>query len=129
MKSIQQIYHIQATPSQVWQALVNPSQIEGWGAGPAEMDTQEGKQFSLWGGEIWGVNTKVVPEQMLGQEWYGGQWLEPSLLTITLKAEGAETILTLEQSNIPDDEAGDIEEGWKIYYFGPLKEYVEEANK
>jgi len=39
----------------------DPQAIEGWGAGPAKMDEKVGTEFSLWDGEVWGKNIKVIP--------------------------------------------------------------------
>lgn len=125
MKELQQTYRIAATPDEVWQALVDPAEIEGWGAGPAVMNDQVGTEFKLWGDGIWGKNIEVVPGKRLVQEWYDAPLPEPTIATITLESEDNGTILELHHANIPDDRAEDIEEGWKIYYLGPLKEYVE----
>ena len=126
MKTINQEYVINATPEVVWQALTQPKHIEGWGAGPATMDAQVGTEFSLWGGSIWGKNTEVIPLHRLVQDWYDDEELqEPTIVTFVLHPEGDTTRLALHQTNIPDESADAIEEGWKEYYLGPLKEYVE----
>jgi len=70
MKSLKQKYVIKAEASKVWSALVEPTEIKNWGAGPAKMKDAEGFKFSLWGGDIWGTNTKVVNKKLLEQDWY-----------------------------------------------------------
>ncbi len=52
MKVIKQTYIIKAPLEKVWNALTDPKIIEKWGAGPAIMDSKEGTEFSLWGGDI-----------------------------------------------------------------------------
>lgn len=125
MKTIKQTYHIKAPISEVWQALVNPKYIEEWGAGPAQMDDNVGTQFKLWGGDIHGTNIEVVPEKKLVQEWYSGNWSEPSIATFELFAEHGGTRVEFLHENVPDQDAKDIEEGWKDYYLGPLKDFLE----
>lgn len=79
MGQIRQIYKIHAPISKVWQALVDPRIIEKWGGGPAIMSNKEGFNFSLWGGEIHGTNTKIKPEATLEQDWYSEKnWTKPS---------------------------------------------------
>ncbi len=125
MKKLRQTYHIRATPGRVWRALVDPHEIEEWGAGPAKMDDKVGTEFELWGGDIHGVNTEVVSEKKLVQDWTEGDWPEPSRVSFTLDAEVSGTKLVLDHANIPDGEFEDIRDGWKEYYLGPLKEYLE----
>lgn len=125
MKTIKQTYKIKAPIAKVWQALVDPSEIDFWGAGPAEMDDKVGTEFSLWGGDIHGKNIEVADSKKLIQEWFGGEWDEPSIATFTLKVADGKTEVELIQTNVPDDEAKEISDGWKQYYLGAIKEYLE----
>jgi activator of HSP90 ATPase len=126
MKTIVQDYHINAHIEKVWEALVNVQEINGWGGGPAKMDDKTGTKFSLWGGDIYGTNIEVEVFKKLVQEWYGGKWEEPSIVTFKLEKKGDSTKLILVQENVPDNEYEDIDQGWKDYYLGPLKSYVEQ---
>ena len=125
MKKIQQTYHIKAPVSKVWQAFVDPKMIDAWGGGPAKMDSRVGTKFTLWGGDIHGTNTSVVKEKTLVQDWYGGDWPEPSRVKFTLEREEGGCKVVLVHEGIPDDEVDSIREGWRDYYLGPMKEYLE----
>ena len=127
MKNLKQSYTINAPVSKVWQALIDIGDIEEWGAGPAVMDDKVGTHFKLWGGDIHGQNLEVVPEKQLKQEWYGGEWPQPSHVTFHLSKVPEGTKLELIHENIPDEAYIDIANGWKQYYIGPLKEFVEET--
>ncbi len=126
MKTIKQTYHIKALPAVVWKALLDPSEIENWGGGPAVMTEHEGADFSLWGGDIHGTNLEVLHEEKLVQDWFGGDWDEPSRVTFTLTPEERGTTIELLHENIPDSEVADITEGWDLYYLGAMKKYLEE---
>lgn len=129
MKSLKQTYLIHATPERVWNALTNPKEIDGWGAGPAKMDDNVGTKFTLWSGDIYGKNIEVIKHKKLVQEWYAGKWAVPSIVTFILRSKGNKTEATLVHTNIPDSEYKDIEEGWKSYYMVPLKEYIEKKHQ
>ncbi len=129
MKTIQQTYHIQASPADVWRALTNAKDIENWSAGPARMNDQVGTEFSLWSGNIWGKNIKVVPQKQLIQEWYSVEdkpWDKPSVVNFMLCAEKNGTQVELLQTDVPDEYAKGISDGWREYYLGPLKDYIEQ---
>ncbi len=125
MKTIKQSYFIRAPLESVWNSLIDPTAIEKWGAGPAKMDDKVGTDFSLWGGDIHGKNTKVVKNKLLVQDWYGGDWPQASKVTFTLTKEKNGTRVDLLHENVPDDEASDISDGWDQYYLGQIKKYLE----
>ena len=128
MKTIKQTYLIKAPIREVWKALVDPKYINAWGGGPAKMEGTEGFRFVLWGGEIFGKNTQVVENAKLIQEWWdrAGKWDEPSIAEFELVQKGDKVKLTLTHANLPDESKKDIDEGWKKFYLGPLKKYLEE---
>jgi activator of HSP90 ATPase len=128
MKILKQEYVINAAPQKIWEALTNVDLIDKWGGGPAVMDDKVNTHFKLWDGEIFGKNIEAIPFKKLKQEWYGGKWDKPSILTFSISEEHGKTKVTLVQEDVPDEEYKDVEEGWKIYYMNPLKELVEKEN-
>ena len=124
MKTIKQAYKINASVEKVWEALVNPEIINKWGGGPAKMSDKL-EDFSLWGGDVYGKNIEVVPCKLLKQEWYGGKWAKPSIMSFKLSEKDGLTTVELFQTDIPDEEEKDIDMGWKDYYMEPLKKLVE----
>jgi uncharacterized protein YndB with AHSA1/START domain len=126
MKQIEQVYTINAPINKVWQAFVDPEIIDQWGAGSAEMDATEGGKFSLWDGEISGVNTKIVPSKLLEEDWYGHDHPERCYkVKFVFESVGDSTTVKLSHADVPDDEAQDFEDGWRDYYFNPIKELLE----
>jgi uncharacterized protein YndB with AHSA1/START domain len=71
MNQLEQTYTIQAPAAKVYQALTDAKMAEQWGAAPAQTDPKEGGEFSYWDGDIHGTFTKLVPNQLIGQDWYG----------------------------------------------------------
>lgn len=116
---------IAASPEEVFAALTNPFQIEIWSGYPAEMKAENGFVFSLWEGDICGVNIEVKPNRLLVQEWFFGETENPSIVTLQLKKEGDKTRVELTHTNIPDDVYEEITEGWREYYLGSIKGMLE----
>jgi activator of HSP90 ATPase len=128
MKIIKLQYQIKAPLTEVWKSLVDKQYINNWGGGPVEMEDKVGFNFTLWDGEIWGTNIKIIKHELLKQEWFSDEankWDQPSIVTFKLTYKDGITTLDLLHEQVPDRNAKDIEDGWKEYYLGPLKEYLE----
>ena len=125
MSDIKQKYVISSTLNKVWEALVNPKEISAWGGGPAKMSDEVGFEFKLWGGDVHGKNLVVKNQKQLVQEWVSGDWETPSLVTFNLKQKNDKVEIELINENVPADEEKDISEGWKDYYLGSIKTYLE----
>jgi activator of HSP90 ATPase len=120
MKTFKKIFKINAEPSDVYSALTNPFTIELWSGYPAEMSTEPGSEFSLWEGDITGINLELIQDKKVVQEWYFGDQPEKSVVTIDITRDGENSLVTVEHSNIPDDEFAQISEGWRDYYIGAI---------
>jgi activator of HSP90 ATPase len=131
MKNIKKHYHIKATAEDIFTALTNPLTIEIWTGASAVMEPVAGTEFSLWDGDITGLNLEFEPGKKIVQEWFFEEDEEleageKSIVTIKLHNDGNATDVELLHINIPDEAFDNIVEGWDKYYFKPLKELVEE---
>jgi activator of HSP90 ATPase len=123
MKTFQKTFRINTEPSDVYAAITNPYTIELWSGYPAVMSTEPGSEFSLWEGDITGLNVEFIQDRKVVQEWYFGEQIEKSVVTVSIKPEGENSLVTVEHTNIPDEEYDNIAEGWKEYYFGAIKTF------
>lgn len=120
MKTFKKSFSIHAEPSDVYAALTNPATIEIWSGYPAEMSTEPGSEFSLWEGDITGQNIEFITNRKMVQEWYFGDQNEKSIVTITIFPDRENSSVTVEHTNIPDEDFDDIAEGWREYYMGAI---------
>jgi activator of HSP90 ATPase len=120
MKTFKKTFKINAEPSDVYAAITNPFTIELWSGYPAQMSTEPESEFSLWEGDITGKNIEFVQDKKVVQEWYFGDQSEKSIVTITISPDRENSVVTVEQSNIPDEEFNEIAEGWREYYIGAI---------
>ncbi len=125
MKTIQKTYRVHAPIEKVWDALVQPKIIQQWSGSSAKMEAKEGFNFKLWNGDIHGKNITVQKNKELVQEWFGGDWDNPSLAMFTLSEKDGVTTVKFVNTNVPDDAAKDIDDGWDRYYLGPIKKLLE----
>jgi len=126
MKQLEQTYTIKAPVSNVWEALTSATVAEQWGAGPAKVDPVEGGEFSYWDGDIHGMFTKLVPQELIEQDWYGHD--NPSwkyTVRFTFADHGDNTTVGMLLSGDIVDEQRDIDD-WRDYYFEPIRKLLEE---
>jgi uncharacterized protein YndB with AHSA1/START domain len=126
MKQLEQTYTIQAPVSAVWKALTDGPTAEQWGAAPAKVDAHVGGEFSYWDGDIHGVFTKLVPERLIEQDWYGHDnptWKYS--VTFTFEGDDKTTTVRMVYSGNILDEQKDIAD-WSDYYFDPIKKLLEQ---
>jgi activator of HSP90 ATPase len=120
MKTFKKTFKINAEPSDVYAALTNSYTIELWSGYPAQMGTEPGSEFSLWEGDITGRNIEFTQDRKLVQEWNFGDQPEKSIVTITINPDREDSVVTVEHTNIPDEEFSEISEGWREYYIGAI---------
>ena len=121
MKEFKKYFKLDASPADLYNALTNPVMIEVWTGEPAVMSTEPGSEFSLWEGEIVGINIEFVPDRKIVQCWHFGEEAD-SIVTIKLHPDKNGTNIEIHQTNIPDEAYENISEGWESDYIGGLKE-------
>jgi activator of HSP90 ATPase len=123
MKTFKKTFKINAEPSDIYSALTNSCTIELWSGYPAKMSEEPGSDFSLWDGDITGKNLEFIKDKRVVQEWFFGEQKEKSIVTITIQPDRADSQVTVEHSNIPDEDFDDIAEGWREYYIGAIMNF------
>jgi len=123
MKTFHKTFKINAEPSDIYSALTNPYTIEIWSGYPAVMSEEPGSEFSFWEGDITGRNIEFIKNKKVVQEWYFGDQEEKSIATVMIRQEGDNSLVSVEHTNIPDDDFNDIAEGWREYIIGAIIDF------
>ncbi len=116
---------VKAEPGDVYSAFTNPFTIELWSGYKAVFGTEPGSEFSMWDGEISGLIVDLVPNEKIVQEWFFGEQETPSIVTIKIFQDGFNSQVDLLHTNIPLEVYDEICQGWKDYYLGAIKEFLE----
>ncbi len=125
MKELRKYYRIKGTPDEIYAALTNPFSITLWTGGKASMEEKPDTEFSLFDGDIEGMNLAFEKDSKIVQEWYFGDQEDKSIVTITLRPDRLYSKIELHHTNIPDEAFEDMVHGWDTFYFGGLKEFFE----
>lgn len=123
MRDFKKYYIIPAEPEMVYLALTNPLTIQLWSGEEAIMSTEPNSEFSLWDGNISGINLEFEESKKIVQQWYFGDQEEKSIVTIKLHPDSKGTSLELRHTNIPDEDYEDIIHGWDTIYIGELQNF------
>jgi len=128
LSTITQTATINATPSKVYEAYMDAKKHAEFTGDAARIDGKVGGKFKLGDGYITGTNLELAPGRKIVQEWSTSEWPEgypPSRLEITLVPKGNGTLLKMVHSNVPFEQKDYYAEGWKTYYWEPLKAYFQ----
>lgn len=126
MKTVRKIVHIKASREEIFTAITNPLTIELWSGYPAKMEAEPGTSFSMFDGDITGTLLALERPSSIEQQWDFGEQPLPSVARIELYEDGQKTRIELNHCNVPDEAFDNINTGWKEYYFGALKSYLED---
>ncbi len=120
---------IPATPIEVYEAYIDEEKQTEFTGSKATSDSRVGGEFTAWDGYITGKYLELEPGKKIVQEWTSTDFPEgapPSRFEISLKEAKGGTELTMIHSGVPEDAAEDIDQGWKDYYWEPMKKYFKE---
>jgi activator of HSP90 ATPase len=96
------------------------------GAPLAQISTEVGGAFSMFGGLIVGRHIELVPDTRIVQAWRPAYW-DPGIFSIVkfeLTASGSDTKLTLDHKAFPEGDAKSLLDGWNKNYWEPLTKYL-----
>ena len=125
-KNIKQTVTFKATPHEIYEALMDSRKHSKFTEGKATISKKVGGKFSISDGYIEGTNLDLVPDEKIAQSWRASDWQEGHYSKVTFKLSKVErgTRLDFTQTGVPGDQYEDISQGWKDYYWGPMKEFL-----
>lgn len=125
MKEFKKYFIIPSSPDEVYLALTLEQAIRLWTGDEVSMSNIPNTEFSLWDGSITGKNLTFEENKKIVQQWYFGDQVEPSIVTIKLHPHKKGTSLELLHRNIPDIDYEDIVAGWEQVYMASLIDFFE----
>lgn len=128
VKNLRQTVKFKAAPQDVYDALADPKQHARFTGAPAKMERRPGGKFAYWAGDLSGIVLELIPPKRIVLAWRSSGWEEGSysIASFQIEKAGTGTKLTFEQFGIPAADYEDIADGWKQYYWVPLKAYLDE---
>ncbi len=126
-KTIRQTVTLDAPPHAVFEALLDSKKHSAFTGDTARMSRKVGGRFSSFGGYATGTNVRIEKDKVLVQTWRTTDFRDgekDSKVMFHLSKKGAGTRLMFVHSDVPDRLAADLAQGWKDFYWEPLKAYL-----
>jgi activator of HSP90 ATPase len=126
-KTIKQTVTFKASPHEVYEALIDAKKHAEFTGGKAVINRKVGGKFNVFDGYAEGMNVELEQDKKIVQTWRAEDWpkghYSKATFNFTKTAGGTKMIFT--QTSVPEDQSADVAQGWKDYYWGPMKEMLE----
>lgn len=110
----------------VYKAWLSSKEHSAFTGSAAKMSAKVGGAYSAYNGYINGKNLKLEPNKYILQSWHASDFTEDaedSMLEVLLEANPKGSKLTLIHSGLPESRMDEFKQGWKDFYFKPMKKY------
>ena len=124
--TIRQTVIMPVDPEKVYEAFMNAKIHSEFTDSKATCNPTVGGKFTAWDGYISGKNLELEKGKKIVQEWKTTEWpkgYDPSKFELTLKKVKNGTEIIMVHSNVPEEQAAELADGWNESYWIPLKEY------
>ena len=124
---IKQTVIFKAEPHDVYEALMDSGKHTAFSGGEAKIDREIGGKFTAYDGYIEGSNEELVPDKKIVQLWRGNDWPPGyySRVIFELEKTRSGARLVFYQTGVPRKFYKDIKQGWKDFYWKPMKQWLE----
>lgn len=125
-RTIRQTVLLPAPPATVYRALADSKGHSAFTGSKAKIPKRAGGRMSAYDGYISGTVLGLWPGMGLLQTWRTTEWPKDtpdSRLEIRLAPSGKGTRLTMIHSEVPASQAARYTNGWKAFYWSPLRRY------
>lgn len=127
-KSIEQKLTFDATPGEVYNLIMDQEKHADFTDSGVIMSKEINGKFEIFDGYCSGYNIELVEGQKIVQAWHFEEdgWPKDhfTICTFLFEKEGDKTKLLFKQTDIPEHKVEALKDGWKDYYWKPMKEYL-----
>jgi activator of HSP90 ATPase len=117
---------LSASPEEIYHAWLSSEGHSQMTGSRAEVQGGSGGAFTAWDGYIWGKTLELEANRLIVQAWRTSEFPEDSpdsRLEIIFEADSNGTKITLTHTDIPDGQGESYKQGWKDFYFTPMRTY------
>jgi activator of HSP90 ATPase len=126
-RTVRQSVTFRTEPHVVYEMLMDSRKHARFTGEKASISRKVGGKFTAYSGYISGINLELVPDKKIVQSWRGSDWPEGHFSRVTFSLEKVKggTRLAFRQSGVPENHYEDINQGWRDYYWKPMRDVVQ----
>lgn len=129
VKTIKQFIVFHASPHDVFELIMDAKKHGKFTKSKVQMSRGVGGKFAVLGGGLSGKNLQIVKDEKIVQAWRcemkGWPKRHFSRATFIFKKAGGGTKLEFSQTGVPAACFKMISDGWRKYYWRPMKKFLE----
>lgn len=128
-KAIRQtVVFSKAKPMEVYSLIMDAKKHSAFSGSKVKMSNKIDGKFEVFDGYCTGFNIELKEGKKIVQGWHFKEdgWPDDhfSICTFAFSKVPTGTKLTFSQVAIPEHKAESLKEGWKLYYWQPMKTYL-----
>ena len=128
-KSIKQTVTFNASPKEVYDLIMDAKKHASFTGTDVIMSDKVNGKFNVFDGYCHGCNIELSKGKKIVQAWHFAEdgWPDDhfSVCTFVFEKKDNKTKLTFTQTAIPAHKAEALKEGWKEFYWRPMKSFLE----
>jgi activator of HSP90 ATPase len=126
-KIIQQTVTFNASPHEVYEALMDSEQHAAFSGGKAEISRAVGGAFTVYDNYATGKNVELVSDKKIVQDWRAADWPEGYFSRVTFEFTVVPEVTRLDftHADLPEGTEAEFTQGWIDNYWEPMKAYLE----
>ncbi|MFZ0699873.1 MAG: SRPBCC domain-containing protein [Thermoplasmata archaeon] len=127
VKNLKQSVTLRAKPKEVYELLIDPRKHAQFTGATAKIDARPGGRFTHYDASLEGFVVHLETNARIVLAWRSTGWPrgQYSIADFALNPTPSGTRLEFSQYGIPAYDFEEIRDGWRTYYWKPLKQYLE----
>jgi activator of HSP90 ATPase len=125
-RTIRQQVTFKASPHEVYELLMDEKKHAKFSQSKTTVSRKIGGKISSGDGYIEGTNLELAPDSKIVQSWRDSDWPDGhySKATWVFSPIPGGTRMIFTQSGVPADQYESTAQGWRDYYWNPMKEML-----
>jgi activator of HSP90 ATPase len=126
-QTIRQIVHFKVPSREVYETLIHSKKHAKFTGSEARISRKVGGTFTVFDGYATGKNVELVEGKKIVQTWRAEDWESGHYSIVTFRIDPAPggSKLTFTQKEVPASQYEAIQQGWRDFYWTPMKEMLE----
>lgn len=123
LKSLNFEEEFKCTAADFYESLTREELVSRFTQGQAKVVAKVGGEFSLFGGNVEGEFVELTKDKTIKQKWRFKNWPAGHYSSVSFEIETRDdcVLVKLRQTDVPGHEYEKVKEGWKRFYFEPMR--------